>query len=102
MIRTYQHRFIEMDKNCLIVFCFVLLVIKYIQCSKSEKNLIRSLLKGYEPLARPVKDASISHALAITVTLKQIVDLDERNQILKTKVWLEYYWNDTNLKWKPV
>ena len=80
----------------------ILLGIKYIQCSQSEKKLIRSLLKGYEPLARPVKNASIPHTLQIIVTLKQIVDLDERNQILKTNVWLEYYWNDTNLKWTPV
>ena len=91
-----------MNKKCILIFCFILLAIKSIQCSQTEKKLIRKLLKGYEPLARPVKDASMPHTLAIIVTLKQIVDLDERNQILKTNVWLEYYWNDTNLTWKPV
>ena len=40
--------------------------------------------------------------LKIKVTLTKIVDLDEKFQILKTNVWIEYYWDDKNLMWNPV
>ena len=75
---------------------------KSILCSPNETELVNQLLGDYQQFARPVADASLPLTLEIKVTLKQIVDLDERNQILKTNVWLEYYWNDTNLMWKPV
>ena len=81
---------------------FIISSFKFIECSHSEKTLVRKLLRDYEPLARPVNNSTKPVTLAIIVTLKQIVDLDERNQILKTNIWLEYYWNDTNLKWNPV
>ena len=32
----------------------------------------------------------------------QIIDLDERNQLLKTNIWLNYVWNDANLMWNEV
>ena len=88
-------------KNAVVIFV-VILSLKSFECSKSEKTLVRKLLRDYEPLARPVNDSQKPVTLSIIVTLRQIVDLDERNQILKTNIWLEYYWNDTNLIWKPV
>ena len=89
-------------KMCLVLFCSILCLGTLTTCSPIEKDLVNHLLQDYEPLARPVSDASNPLTLEIKVTLKQIVDLDERNQILKTNVWLEYYWNDTNLMWNPV
>ena len=91
-----------MSTKSVISICLVLLSLSLYECSVSEKTLVRTLLEDYEPLARPVNDSRIPVTLAIIVTLKQIVDLDERNQILKTNIWLEYYWNDTNLTWNPV
>ena len=29
------------------------------------------------------------------------IDLDEKNQLLKTNLWLEYYWFDDKVQWKP-
>ena len=88
--------------KCAISLYLVFLSLNSCKCSHSEKTLVRLLLKDYEPLARPVNDSRIPVTLSVIVTLKQIVDLDERNQILKTNIWLEYYWNDTNLTWNPV
>ena len=88
--------------RCIFFFCVIVLSLTSIECSHSEKTLVRKLLRDYEPLARPVNDSRMPVLLTIIVTLKQIVDLDERNQILKTNIWLEYYWNDTNLTWDPV
>ena len=88
--------------RCIFLFYLTILSLKSIECSHSEKNLVRTLLRDYEPLARPVNDSRMPVLLTIIVTLKQIVDLDVRNQLLKTNIWLEYYWNDTNLTWDPV
>ena len=84
--------------QCILLLCSF----DSIRCSLKEKELIQNLLRDYEPYARPVADASMPLELEIKVTLKQIVDLDERNQILKTNVWIEYYWTDTKLMWNPV
>ena len=86
----------------IVFISVVILSLKSFECSHSEKTLVRKLLRDYEPLARPVNNSTMPVTLTIIVTLRQIVDLDERNQILKTNIWLEYYWNDTNLMWNPV
>ena len=70
--------------------------------SDQETDLIHKLLEKYNPHARPVSNASSKLNLEIILTLKQIINLDVRKQILKTKLWLEYYWKDRNLVWKPV
>ncbi|KAF0300449.1 Neuronal acetylcholine receptor subunit alpha-7 [Amphibalanus amphitrite] len=33
------------------------------------------------------------------LTLQQIIDVDEKNQLLITNVWLNLEWNDVNLRW---
>ncbi|XP_071953265.1 neuronal acetylcholine receptor subunit alpha-10-like [Antedon mediterranea] len=35
------------------------------------------------------------------IALQQIIDMDERNQILTTNVWLRQYWEDVHLQWDP-
>lgn len=71
-------------------------------CSDEEKDLIEKLLKNYNSHARPVAKESSQLKLEIILTLKQIINLDVRKQILKTKLWMEYYWKDKSLVWKPV
>ena len=73
-----------------------------VKCSDKETALINKLLKNYNPFARPVVNDSLQLDLEIILTLKQIINLDVRKQVLKTKLWLEYYWKDTKLVWKPV
>ena len=33
--------------------------------------------------------------------MQQIVDLDEKNQILTSNIWLSLYWNDNSMQWNP-
>ena len=35
-------------------------------------------------------------------SFQQIVDLDEKNQILTTNIWLEIDWIDEYMKWIPL
>uniref|UniRef100_A0A1I7X354 Neur_chan_LBD domain-containing protein n=1 Tax=Heterorhabditis bacteriophora TaxID=37862 RepID=A0A1I7X354_HETBA len=70
----------------------------------AENNLLRlynSLLLDYEKEVRP----SLRHDRPINVTfvfsLTQIIDVDERNQILTTNAWVRQHWTDYKLVWDP-
>ena len=54
-----------------------------------EQNLIMKLLRNYDPAARPVFNASTSVVIKFGFALIQICDMDERNQVFTTNVWLE-------------
>ena len=40
--------------------------------------------------------------LNFSLALQQIIDLDEKNQLLKTNIWLTFNWYDVNLRWNEV
>ncbi|KAK7506359.1 hypothetical protein BaRGS_00002471 [Batillaria attramentaria] len=67
-----------------------------------EKRLIKNLTEHYKDLGimgRPVKDQNDTITIYYGLSLIQILDLDERNQILTTNVWATYNWNDMYLRW---
>lgn len=64
-----------------------------------EQLLIAKLLRNYDPAARPVYNASKPVVVSFGFLLVQICDMDERNQILTTNVWLEQEWFDERLQW---
>lgn len=74
----------------------------FIRASTDEARLLDKLLKGYQIYERPVSNESLPITLAFGISLQQIIDLDERNQLLKSNLWLEYTWEDANLRWNAV
>ncbi|GFS09634.1 neuronal acetylcholine receptor subunit alpha-7 [Elysia marginata] len=69
-----------------------------------EKELIRDLLTQYEyegKLGRPVIQATDMVMVNFSLSLIQILDVDEKNQILKTNIWYHYKWRDIFLQWTP-
>ncbi|NP_001267772.1 acetylcholine receptor subunit alpha-type acr-16-like precursor [Aplysia californica] len=66
-----------------------------------EQRLFRKLLLGYDKNTRPVFNASDPVTIFLGITLTQIFDLDEKNQVLTTNVWLDQEWHDQKLIWKP-
>lgn len=55
-----------------------------------ERQLIEKLLHGYTKLERPVANSSLPVSVLLHITLQQIIDLDEKNQILTINAWLNY------------
>ncbi|KAH7731108.1 CBN-ACR-21 protein [Aphelenchoides avenae] len=55
----------------------------------------------YENDVRP----SLKHDMPVVVTfsfsLTQIIDVDERNQIITTSAWIKFAWTDHKLIWNP-
>lgn len=65
----------------------------------NEKRLLHKLLDHYNVLERPVVNESDPLQLSFGLTLMQIIDVDEKNQLLITNIWLKLEWNDMNLRW---
>ncbi|KAH3866419.1 hypothetical protein DPMN_029482, partial [Dreissena polymorpha] len=65
----------------------------------SEQRLMKYLLWKYESSVRPIFNSSRPVNVALGLTLTQILDLDEKNQVLTTNVWLEVEWHDEKLVW---
>ena len=68
----------------------------------NERRLLNNLLMDYQKYERPVANESLPVSLNFTLSLQQIIDLDERNQLLITNLWLDYTWEDSNLSWNKV
>ncbi|KAK9300056.1 hypothetical protein QLX08_007106 [Tetragonisca angustula] len=64
-----------------------------------EKRLLNDLLDTYNVLERPVGNESDPLVLSFGLTLMQIIDVDEKNQLLITNLWLKLEWNDVNMRW---
>ncbi|XP_043241153.1 neuronal acetylcholine receptor subunit alpha-10-like [Amphibalanus amphitrite] len=66
-----------------------------------EKRLMDVLSRGYDRDVRPVFNASRAVIIKLGITLTQIFDMDEKNQVLTTNVWLDQEWEDELLTWDP-
>ncbi|CAF3490687.1 unnamed protein product [Adineta steineri] len=69
-------------------------------CS-DEQRLLYFLLKNYSNNVRPVRNASLPVPVKLGLTLTQIFDMMEKNQILVSNVWLDQEWRDEFLQWNP-
>merc|ERR1719206_530540 len=55
----------------------------------------------YDREVRPVYNASKPVVVRVGITLTQIFDMDEKNQVLTTNIWLDQEWKDELLTWNP-
>ncbi|XP_076879549.1 neuronal acetylcholine receptor subunit alpha-7a [Brachyhypopomus gauderio] len=64
-----------------------------------QRRLYRDLMRDYNPLERPVFNDTHTLTVNFSLNLMQIMDVDEKNQVLTTNIWLQLYWYDHYLKW---
>ncbi|XP_033096436.1 acetylcholine receptor subunit alpha-like 1 [Anneissia japonica] len=69
--------------------------------AEAEERLFNKLFTGYNRLIRPVQNNSEKLIVNFSLTMSQLIDLDEKNQIMTTNVWLKQLWTDYKLEWKP-
>ncbi|ULT92251.1 hypothetical protein L3Y34_009775 [Caenorhabditis briggsae] len=65
------------------------------------RNLYEHLFLDYVKEIRPVRNESETLKVEIKFWLKQILKVDERDQIVNIYCWLELYWQDETLTWDP-
>ncbi|CAM4670409.1 unnamed protein product [Leuciscus chuanchicus] len=62
-------------------------------------KLLNDLFVNYTSALRPVEDTDNIINVTLQITLSQIIDMDERNQILTTYLWIRQVWFDAYLTW---
>ncbi|CAJ0572978.1 unnamed protein product, partial [Mesorhabditis spiculigera] len=67
----------------------------------TEQQLYRTLMDStrYEKDVRPTMHHSLPTNVTFGFLLNQIVEMDERNQVLTTRSWLNINWMDQRLSW---
>ncbi|KAM9328487.1 neuronal acetylcholine receptor subunit alpha-2-like [Pholidichthys leucotaenia] len=66
-----------------------------------EDELFRSLLRGYSKWTRPAQNITDVVIIKFGLSIAQLIDVDEKNQMMTTNVWLKQEWTDYKLRWSP-
>nr|XP_012805928.2 neuronal acetylcholine receptor subunit alpha-2 [Jaculus jaculus] len=69
--------------------------------TQAEDRLFKHLFGGYNRWARPVPNTSDVVIVRFGLSIAQLIDVDEKNQMMTTNVWLKQEWNDYKLRWNP-
>ncbi|XP_069000052.1 neuronal acetylcholine receptor subunit alpha-10-like [Embiotoca jacksoni] len=82
----------------LLLLCF--LPVSSAAHGRYAQKLLTNLFSNYTNALRPVEDTDYIINVTLQITLSQIIDMDERNQILTTYLWIRQVWMDAYLTWK--
>uniref|UniRef100_A0A3B5LAD8 Cholinergic receptor, nicotinic, alpha 2b (neuronal) n=1 Tax=Xiphophorus couchianus TaxID=32473 RepID=A0A3B5LAD8_9TELE len=69
--------------------------------SHAEDELFNTLFSSYNKWSRPVPNISDVVIVKFGLSIAQLIDVDEKNQMMTTNVWLKQEWNDYKLRWRP-
>ncbi|XP_076443426.1 acetylcholine receptor subunit alpha-like 1 [Babylonia areolata] len=67
----------------------------------SAKRLHYDLMSSYNALVKPSGGPNHQLTVKMGLRLSQVLDVDEKNQIITISVWLRQEWDDLRLKWDP-
>nr|XP_028581086.1 neuronal acetylcholine receptor subunit alpha-2 [Podarcis muralis] len=70
--------------------------------TQAEERLFKHLFNAYNKWSRPVPNTSDVVIVRFGLSIAQLIDVDEKNQMMTTNVWLKQEWNDYKLQWNPV
>ncbi|XP_068242824.1 acetylcholine receptor subunit alpha-like 1 [Palaemon carinicauda] len=85
----------------LMVWLIVGLLAPTCQANADAKRLYEDLLSSYNRLIRPVGNNSDRLTVKLGLKLSQLIDVNLKNQIMTTNVWVEQEWKDYKLVWNP-
>ena len=74
----------------LISIGLIVVLISLVLTSEVEFRLIRDLRENYDSAERPIKNHSEAVHVHLRLILQQIVDVDEKNQILNLVLWTQF------------
>lgn len=61
-----------------------------------DEQLLKDLFEDYNPFTRPEK---VTNPVGTVIRLREIIDIDEQNQIMTSAFTLEHGWWDSRFKW---
>ncbi|KAJ8249051.1 hypothetical protein GJAV_G00230650 [Gymnothorax javanicus] len=68
---------------------------------KTEDKLFKHLFSNYHKWVRPVEHLNGTVRVKFGLAISQLVDVDEKNQLMTTNVWMKQEWVDMKLRWDP-
>ncbi|KAK4882974.1 hypothetical protein RN001_006293 [Aquatica leii] len=75
--------------------------VKHIEATPDTKRLYDDLLSNYNRLIRPVVNNSETLTVWLGLKLSQLIEMNLKNQIMTTNLWVEQRWVDYKLRWDP-
>ncbi|XP_050081473.1 acetylcholine receptor subunit alpha-like isoform X3 [Anopheles aquasalis] len=83
------------------VYFIIFAVVSVCGGNPDAKRLYDDLLSNYNKLVRPVVNVTDALTVKIKLKLSQLIDVNLKNQIMTTNLWVEQTWYDYKLKWEP-
>jgi len=80
---------------------FLSLVLGFVGGNPDAKRLYDDLLSNYNKLVRPVVNVTDAVMVRLKLKLSQLIDVNLRNQIMTTNLWVEQFWYDYKMRWDP-
>ncbi|KAE8285883.1 Neuronal acetylcholine receptor subunit non-alpha-2 GFN-alpha-2 Precursor [Larimichthys crocea] len=74
---------------------------EFVSLAEMEDALLKNLFQGYQRWVRPIQHANDTIKVRFGLKISQLVDVDEKNQLMTTNVWLCQEWIDYKLRWNP-
>ncbi|XP_037029851.1 acetylcholine receptor subunit alpha-like 1 [Bradysia coprophila] len=86
-----------------VLFATVFIALQFATglANPEAKRLYDDLLSNYNRLIRPVGNNSDRLTVKMGLKLSQLIDVNLKNQIMTTNVWVEQEWFDYKLRWDP-
>ncbi|XP_041465460.1 neuronal acetylcholine receptor subunit alpha-10-like [Lytechinus variegatus] len=69
--------------------------------TQDEYRLLNDKFSNYSNIIRPVAKSSDPIDVLIGAAIQQIIDMDEKNQVITLNLWMRMQWSDSNLVWDP-
>ncbi|XP_053611533.1 acetylcholine receptor subunit beta-like 2 isoform X1 [Plodia interpunctella] len=85
--------FLVYARNCLGV--------KLLEANPDVKRLYDDLLSNYNRLIRPVTNVTDILTVRLGLKLSQLMEVNLKNQVMTTNLWVEQKWFDYKLTWNP-
>ncbi|XP_071013854.1 neuronal acetylcholine receptor subunit alpha-5-like [Oncorhynchus clarkii lewisi] len=86
---------------CCCHLCHSLGIPKLSSYAKTEDKLFKNLFRNYQKWVRPVEYLNGTVRVRFGLAISQLVDVDEKNQLMTTNVWMKQEWLDMKLRWDP-
>ncbi|XP_066246979.1 acetylcholine receptor subunit beta-like 2 [Euwallacea similis] len=96
-------------RNFLFPLCLVIIRllnfctadVKTIEANPDAKRLYDDLLSNYNRLIRPVTNHTETVTVWMSLKLSQLIEMNLKNQIMTTNLWVVQKWVDYKLSWTP-
>lgn len=88
------------SRDLVVVIVFSFLTSAQAANPSDEQALISTLMNSYNRNARPVLHLERSTNVTFGIEVVQLVNVDDRNQMITTNVWVRQRWKNELLTWK--